>query len=609
VVPARLSRSDISNTAWLARHHRRPPPRRRWNFLSPNAAVTSIPSLPKGFAVIQDYQPAGPLWLSAIIAALPVIVLLVTLGVLRRSAHLSAALALVTALVVALAIYRMPAGLAFDSAAMGIAFGVWNVIWIAFHAVYFHNVTVATGRFETVRSVLAAFSPDRRLQALLIAFAFGALLEGIAGGGAPVAITGAMLAALGFPPVKAVVLALLANTAPVAFGGLGNPLIILGRLTGPILNIKPDDATALFSAMVGRQLPLLSMIIPGFLVVVLAGWRKMAEVWPAVLTAGLSFAVVQFLVSNYVSASLVDVLAALGSMLALWLLTRVWQPRSVWTFEGGDMTKADGVGTSVRPRGALYGWAPYIILIAVILLSRIGTIFKNLPAWLDLTKLLQKPNIVFTWPGLHNQVIQTPPITAKNTPYAASFTVDWLYSAGSMALIAAIIAGLTMGAGIRKLGEVYVRTIVQMRWALATIMMILGIAFVMNYSGATQTLGLALATTGVLFPLFSAYIGWLGVFLTGSDASTNSLFGPMQVISAQQLGIDPTLAGATNTSGGVMGKMISPQNLSIGATAIDRTGEESTLLRQTFLWSLALTAVVGVISLLQAEILTWMIPR
>jgi lactate permease len=559
--------------------------------------------------VIQDYQPAGPLWLSAIIAALPVIVLLVTLGVLRRSAHLSAALALLAALVVALAMYQMPVGLAANSAAMGIAFGVWNVIWIAFHAVYFHNVTVATGRFETVKSVLAGFSPDRRLQALLIAFAFGALLEGIAGGGAPVAITGAMLFALGFPPIKAIVLALLANTAPVAFGGLGNPLIILGRLTGPILGMPADEATQLFSAMVGRQLPLLALIIPGFLIVVLAGWKRMVEVWPAVLTAGLSFAVVQYLVSNFISPSLVDVLAALAAMLSLWVLTRVWKPRSLWGFEGEKLTaKADGVGTQARPHGALYGWAPYIVLISVILLSRIGTIFKDLPPGINLTVLLQKVNIVFTWPGLHNQVIQTPPITAKPTPYAASFTIDLLYSAGSMALIAAIIAGLTMGAGPAKLARVYLQTIVQMRWALATIMMILGIAFVMNYSGATQTLGLALATTGVLFPLFSAYIGWLGVFLTGSDASTNSLFGPMQVISAQQLGVDPTLAGATNTSGGVMGKMISPQNLSIGATAINKSGEESTLLRQTFLWSLALTAVVGVISLLQAEVLTWMIP-
>ncbi|SMD26668.1 L-lactate permease [Kibdelosporangium aridum] len=559
--------------------------------------------------MIQDYQPAGPLWLSAVIAALPIIVLLVTLGVLRRSAHLSAALALATALVVAIVVYPMPVGLAVNSAAMGVAFGVWNVIWIAFHAVYFHNVTVATGRFDTVKSVLAGFSPDRRLQALLIAFAFGALLEGIAGGGAPVAITGAMMYALGFPPVKAIVLALLANTAPVAFGGLGNPLIILGRLTGPILGMSADEATHLFSAMVGRQLPLLALIIPGFLIVVLAGWKKMTQVMPAVLTAGLSFAVVQFLVSNYISPSLVDVLAALAAMVALWVLTRLWQPKELWGFDGETVkSKADGVGTQARRHGALYGWAPYIVLIAVILLSRIGTIFKGLPSWLDLTKLLQQPNIVFTWPGLHNEVIQTPPITAKNTPYPASFTIDWLYSAGSMALISAIIAGLTMGAGVKKLAQVYLATIVQMRWALATIMMILGIAFVMNYSGATQTLGLALATTGVLFPLFSAYIGWLGVFLTGSDASTNSLFGPMQVISAQQLGVDPTLAGATNTSGGVMGKMISPQNLSIGATAINKTGEESTLLRQTFLWSLALTAVVGVISLLQAEVLTWMIP-
>jgi lactate permease len=560
--------------------------------------------------VIQEYQPIGGLWTSALLAALPVIVLLVTLGLLRRSAQLSAGLALVTALLVAMVGYSMPVGLAFDSALFGIAFGIWNVIWIAFHAVYFHNVTVATGRFDTVRSVLAGFSPDRRLQALLIAFAFGALLEGIAGGGAPVAITGAMLFALGFPPVKAVVLALLANTAPVAFGGLGNPLIILGRLTGPLLKKSPDDATNLFSAMVGRQLPLLALIIPGFLVVVLAGWRKMTEIWPAVLTAGLSFAVVQFLVSNYVTPSLVDVLAALTAMVALWVLTRFWRPSSVWTFEGEQPRETvDSPGAATRERGALYGWAPYVILIAVILLSRIGTIFKNLPAWLDLTKILQKPSIKFNWPGLHNQVIQHAPITPKNTPYAATFTIDWAFSAGSMALLAAVVAGLTMGARVSTLVRVYRDTVVQMRWALATIMMILGIAMVMNYSGATQTLGLALATTGAVFPLFSAYIGWLGVFLTGSDASTNSLFGPMQVISAQQLGIDPTLAGATNTAGGVMGKMISPQNLSIGATAIGHSGKESTLLRETFVWSLALTAVVGVISLLQAGILSFMIPK
>jgi L-lactate transport len=565
-----------------------------------------------GVSWIQNYEPVGGLWVSAILAALPVIVLLVTLGLLRRSAHFSAGLALAAALLVALLIYRMPAALAFDAAAFGVAFGIWNVIWIAFHAVFFHNVTVATGRFGAVRSALAGFSPDRRLQALLIAFAFGALLEGIAGGGAPVAITGAMLFALGFPPVKAVVLALLANTAPVAFGGLGNPLIILGRLTGPILKVSPDRATELFSAMVGRQLPLISVIIPGFLVVVLAGWKKMTEVWPAVLTAGLSFAIVQFLVSNYVTASLVDVLAALTAMLALWVLSRFWQPKSLWDFDGGTPREAatvDSPGAAAAGRSALYGWAPYIILIVVILLSRIGTIFKNLPAWLDLTKTLQKPNIKFNWPGLHNEVIQHSPITPKNTPYAATFTIDWLFSAGSMALIAAVIAGLTMGANLRRLAKVYWDTIVQMRWALATIMMILGIAMTMNYSGATQTLGLALATTGVAFPLFSAYIGWFGVFLTGSDASTNTLFGPMQVISAQQLGIDPTLAGATNTSGGVMGKMISPQNLSIGATAIGHTGKESALLRETFVWSLLLTAVVGAISLLQTEVLTWMIPH
>jgi lactate permease len=557
---------------------------------------------------VQDYQPAGGLWVSALLAALPIIVLLVALGVIRLSAHLSAALALLTALGVALLLYGMPTGLAFDSAAMGVVFGVWSVAWIAFHAVYFHNVTVATGRFDAIKRVLAGFSEDRRLQALLIAFSFGALLEGVAGGGSPIAITAAMMAALGFPPVKAVVLALLANTAPVAFGGLGNPLIVLGRLTGPIMHLKPDEATDLFSAMVGRQVPVLALIIPAFLVVVLAGWKRMLEVWPAVLTAGLAFAAMQFVASNYISASLVDVLAALTAMAALWILTRFWQPATVWRFDGESPVPASSPGAAQASRGALYAWMPYIILILAIFLSRIGTIFKNLPVWLDLTKLLHRADWIFAWPGLHNHVVQHPPITAKNAPYAATFTVDFLFSPGTVALIAAVIAGFVMGARPKLLVATYRKTLVQMRWALATIFMILAIAFVMNYSGATQTLGLALATTGVVFPLFSAYIGWLGVFLTGSDASTNSLFGPMQVISAQQLHIDPILAGATNTSGGVMGKMISPQNLSIGATAIGQSGKEGSLLRQTFLWSLLLTAVVGVLSLLQATILTAMIP-
>ena len=520
---------------------------------------------------IQDYQPAGPLWLSALLAALPVLVLLVTLGALRLSAHLSAALALVTALGVALVLYRMPLGLAFDSAAMGLAFGVWSVAWIAFHAVYFHNVTVATGRFESIKGALAGFSEDRRLQALLIAFSFGALLEGIAGGGSPIAITAAMMAALGFPPIKAVVLALLANTAPVAFGGLGNPVIVLGRLTAPILGMDPDTATNLISATVGRQLPFLALVIPAFMVIVLCGWKRTVEVWPAVLTSGLTFAVMQFVVSNYISPSLVDVVASLAAMAALWILTWFWQPASIWRFDGEAAVRThDGVGAAreTTSRGALHAWLPYIILVLAIFVTRIGTIFKNLPAWLDVTKLLQKANLVIQWPGLHNQVIQHPPITAKESPYAATLTIDLLYSAGTVALVATVIAGFAMGARPGLLVSTYKQSLHQMRWALATIFMILAIAFVMNYSGATQTLGLAMAATGVLFPLFSAYIGWLGVFLSGSDVSSNSLFGPMQTISAQQLHIDPVLAGATNTSGGVMGKMISPQNLSIGATAI-----------------------------------------
>ncbi|GAA1676500.1 lactate permease LctP family transporter [Kribbella yunnanensis] len=555
---------------------------------------------------IQDYQPAGPLWLSALFAALPVFVLLIALGIVRWSAPISAALSLLTALIVALAVYRMPVELAFDSAAMGVVFGVWSVAWIAFHAVYFHNVTVATGRFEQIKGVLAGFSEDRRLQALLIAFGFGALLEGVAGGGSPIAITAAMMAALGFPPIRAVVLALLANTAPVAFGGLGNPLIVLGRLTAPILGMEQGQATDQYSAMVGRQLPLIAWIVPAFLVIVMAGWKRMIEVWPAVLTTGLSFAVMQYVTANFISPSLVDVIAALAAMGSLWVLTRFWQPATIWRFDNEpDATTAP---KSLAQKGAFHAWTPYIILIVAIFLSRIGSIIKSLPAWLDLSALLHKADWKFPWPGLHNHVIQHAPITAHDAPYAATLTIDWLFSPGTVALIAAVIAGFAMGARPGLLVATYRKTLHQMRWALLTIFMILAIAFVMNYSGATQTLGLALATTGVLFPLFSAYIGWLGVFLTGSDASANSLFGPMQVISAQQLDLSPILAGATNTSGGVMAKMISPQNLAIGATAIGQSGKEGQLLRMTFWWSVILAFVVGLIALLQATLLTWMIP-
>jgi glycolate permease/lactate permease len=562
---------------------------------------------------MQDYRPAGPLWLSALLAALPVVVLLVALGIARLSAPISAALSLLTALGVALLGYGMPVGLAFDSAAMGVVFGIWSVAWIAFHAVYFHNVTVATGRFEQIKSVLAGFSEDRRLQALLIAFGFGALLEGVAGGGSPIAITAAMMAALGFPPIRAVVLALLANTAPVAFGGLGNPLIVLGRLTAPILGIEQGRATDLYSAMVGRQVPILALIVPAFLVIVMAGWKRMIEVWPAVLTTGFTFAVMQYVTSNFISPSLVDVIAALAAMGSLWALTRFWQPPAIWRFDDEKPVATpvdDGVGAARRTAQtrAFAAWLPYVILIVAIFLSRIGSIIKNLPSWLDLSALLHKADWKFPWPGLHNQVIQHAPITAKDAPYAATITIDWLFSPGTIALIAAVIAGFAMGARPGLLVATYRKTLYQMRWALLTIFMILAIAFVMNYSGATQTLGLALATTGVLFPLFSAYIGWLGVFLTGSDASANSLFGPMQVISAQQLHISPILAGATNTAGGVMAKMISPQNLAIGATAIGQSGKEGQLLRMTFWWSVILAFVVGIIALLQATILTWMIP-
>lgn len=590
----------------------------------------------------QDYTPVANILVSALFAAIPIVVLLVMLGVLRTAAHWAAAAALLSAFVVAVLVYRMPFVPALSSVFYGAAFGLWPIAWIVLNAIFLHNLTVETGYFDVVRESLASLTTDRRLQALIIAFSFGALIEGIAGFGAPVAITAAIMASLGFAPLYAASIALLANTAPVAFGSLGIPVIALGGLVAPLVGQADnvDGVTNALSAMVGRQLPLFSIIIPGFMVFVMAGWRGMMQVLPAVATAGVTFAVTQFFVSNFIGPSLVDVLAALVSLAALYLLLRVWQPATAWRFASergaADAAAASGeapqvyeseTGAEEREARGEYGisgggrgaagtprisgfraWLPYVILVIVIVVARVGDLFPNIPPALNVTEWLNTATIVFPWPGLDGVVTQMPPIQPEPTSYSAEFTFNILSAAGTVVLFAAIIAGFVMGAGPATQLRVYGQTLNQMKLAFLTIAMVLALAFVLNYSGMTSTLGLAFATTGFFFPFFSAFIGWLGVVLSGSDTSSNTLFGPMQTVTAQQLGIEPALAGATNSSGGVMGKMISPQNLTVGASAIGQVGREAEIFRMTIKWSIILTVAMGLLAMFQAYLIPWIIP-
>jgi L-lactate transport len=605
-----------------------------------------------------NYSPiAGNVYVSAIFAAIPIVIILVMLGGLRTKAHWAALAGLASALLVAVLVYRMPVGLAGSAALYGAAFGFWPITWIVINALFLHNLTVETGKFDIVRDSLASLTTDRRIQALIIAFAFGALLEGIAGFGAPVAITAAILASLGFNPLYAAAIALLANTAPVAFGSLGVPVTTLGGLVAPIVNGDTTQVTNALSAMIGRQLPLFSLIVPGFMIFVMAGWRGMIQVMPAVLTAGVTFALGQFFAANFLGPTLVDVIAALLSLAGLYILLQFWQPRTAWRFPdepevaqeaesprarrtprgrpaaGPTSGFAAGASPSVdrggRGSGGTFSaFLPYIILVGVVVLSRLSDLIPGLAVseeaaentsplgFLgqgDITGFLKSFDISFSWPGLDGLVTRIPPIVEQGTPaedavYTATYNWSIFSAAGTVVLFAAIIAGLAMGAGLGTMLRVYGRTLNQLKLAILTIALVLALAFVLNYSGATSTLGLAFAATGFFFPFFSAFIGWLGVVLTGSDTSANALFGPTQTITAQQLDIPPAIAGATNSSGGVMGKMVSPQNLAVGASAIGQVGREGDIFRLTIRWSLILTVAMGILAMIQVYLIPWIIP-
>jgi len=543
----------------------------------------------------QVYDPLGHPLLSTLLAALPVVVLLGALGIFKLQAHLASLLGLATSLLVAILVFGMPAKMACASVVFGAAYGLFPIGWIILNVIFLYQLTQERGLFDILRQSITGLTQDARLQLLLVAFSFGAFFEGASGFGTPVAVTGALLIGLGFSPLSASGLSLIANTAPVAFGALGTPIIGLQSVTG--LDLKA------LSAMVGRQLPFFSLIVPFWLIWAFAGFRGMLEIWPAIFVAGVCFAIPQFLISNFHGPWLVDVLAAVSSLAMLALFLKVWKPNRIWRMQ--DCQIVTGVAaiptqeqTKRSTREILRAWLPWIVLSVVVFLW-------GLPQMKALLDSASAPKIPIQW--LDKLVVRVPPVVATPAPEAAVFNFNWLSATGSGILLASIIAGLAMGYSISGMLRVYWKTLKLVRFSLLTIAAMLAIGFTTRYSGLDATLGLAFAKTGFLYPFFGTMLGWLGVALTGSDTSSNVLFGSLQKITATQLGLSPTLMAAANSSGGVMGKMIDAQSIVVASTATRWYGHEGEILRFVFFHSLALATLVGLLVMLQAYVFTSMV--
>ncbi len=536
----------------------------------------------------QQYDPLHHHALSALAAALPLIVLLGLLAWRRVRAHTAALVGLAAALLVAVAVIGMPPQLAFRAAALGAAYGLFPIGWIILNVLFLYQLANERGLLTELRASITGVTRDRRLQLLLIAFCFGAFLEGAAGFGTPVAVTGALLIGLGFSPLEASGLSLIANTAPVAFGALGTPIIALQGVTGL-------DLFSL-SAMVGRQLPIFAVIVPFWLICAYAGFRGMLDVWPALLVAGLAFAIPQFLVSNFHGPWLVDIVASLASIATLTWFLRRWRPRTLWE----TAAAADAPALPALPR--LRAWLPWIVLSVVVFAW-------GLPAMKDALNHLSAPR--FAVPGLDKLVFRVPPVVAAPTAEGAVFTFNWLSATGTAILVAAVIAGTLMRYSPREMLRTYWSTIVLVRHSLLTIAAMLALGYTTRYSGEDAILGLAFARTSVLYPFFGALLGWLGVALTGSDTSSNVLFGSLQRVTAQQVGVSPILMAAANSSGGVMGKMIDAQSIVVASTATHWYGHEWRILRFVFFHSIALAALVGVLVMLEAYVwpFTLLVPQ
>jgi L-lactate transport len=541
----------------------------------------------------QNYTPvAQSIGWSAAGASLPMLVLLFLLAVRRKAAWVSALAALATAILVVWLLYGMPPGKIVSAALFGAAFGLLPIGWITFSAILLYRLTLETGQFEIIKSSLANLTTDRRLQALLIAFAFGAFIEGAAGSGVPVAVGAAMLTGMGFGRLQAAAICLLANTAPVAFGAIGTPVLVLAITTGLPL--------ASLSAGVGRICAPLSLCVPTYLTVLVAGRKGLKGAFPAALVCGVSFASVQLAVSNLVGPQLTDILAALAAMACLVLLLRFWRPKDHF----GHSPDQDPL--VARPSGRVHSssevwraWMPYMLLAACVLLWGMPPV----------QSALARTSVPFDWPALHNQILRTPPVVPAPSPYPAQYRLDWLSSPGTACLVASLLAAALAGVSPRRFAKVFAATTRQMFLPLVTIASVLALAFLMNYSGATATLGLAFAATGTLFPYFSAMLGWMGVFLTGSDASSNALFGNLQVVTAKRLGLSPVLMASANSAGGVMGKMISVQSIAVAAAATGmKSSEEAQLFRLTFWHSLFLASGIGLLVTLYAYVLPTVVP-
>jgi lactate permease len=539
----------------------------------------------------QLYDPFNNVWLSTMAAAIPVVVMLAALAFFHIKAHIAALMGLVSALVVAIVGFTMPTNIAVSSALYGAAYGLFPIGWIIVNVIFLYQLTDRKGQFKVLRESIAGISGDRRLQLLLIAFSFGAFFEGAGGFGTPVAVTGAMLIGLGFAPLAASGLSLIANTAPVAYGALGTPIIALAAVTGL-------DMLEL-SGMVGRQLPLFSLIVPFWLVWAFCGFRGMLAIWPAVLIAGAAFAIPQYLISNFHGPWLVDVGAAVCSMVCLTLFLKVWRPKEIMTsasgkFEGGDeqATSAADIHTYTR-KEVMTAWTPWLILSVIVLLW-------GIPEW---KKVLDGISIVkIEWSNLHNMVQKMPPVAAAPKIEEAIFKLNWLSATGTGIFIASLISAFVMGYRIKEMLAVYWDTLKLLKYSLVTIAAMLALGYCTRYSGVDSTLGLAFANTGVFYPFFGTLLGWLGVALTGSDTASNVLFGGLQKTSAEQLGLSPVLMAAANSSGGVMGKMIDAQSIVVASTATKWYGHEGTILRYVFFHSIALAALVGILVTLQAYV-------
>ena len=538
---------------------------------------------------IQVYNPLGNLGLSALVAGIPLYILFYMLAVRRSPGHWAALFGTGSAVLLAILLWGMPISLAVNATLMGAAFGLFPIVWIVITAIWVYNMSVESGEFDIIRNSLACITDDRRLQALFIAFAFGSFIEGTAGFGTPVAITAAMLVGLGFNPMYAAGICLIANTAPVAFGAIGIPIVVAAKVT--------DIDMMLISKIVGRQLPFLSIIVPIWLSVTMCGFKRSLEVMPALIVAGVCFAVTQFAVSNYVGPYLPDILSAIVTIIGLGLFLRVWKPSKVFHFP--DEKPSGPVTCSYTPGEVVRSWTPYIILAVMVFF------------WgLDSVKALLAPiGVSFPWPGLHNLVAKTAPIVAKDTPYAATYAFNFGSAAGTAILISGILSAFIIpNYGVGRAFACFIKTVKQLRFPILTIAMILGLASIMNYSGMSASLGLALASTGALFPFFAPILGWLGVFLTGSDTSSNALFSSLQKTTATQIGVDPALTVAANSSGGVCGKMISPQSISVATAASGLVGQEGNIFRFTLKHSIGMVLIISVLTFLQAYVLKFMLP-